>query len=300
MLTSSATFDVPFASDITDDLNEGNSGVTIVSNTVNDDIEVIISATVDTSDATGTSNVAEEVSILTQDHGLTDYIVEEKFVTAAPTLIPSISPFTSIPSGAPSFVGLIVSLDISRAATASVDDLEINDFQDLIARTYGVDAAELTTTTEYITTGSISITLEDSTSSEEALDALTDSLASTFGINENDIELEIDLESGEEKLIRTKEVSQLSRLIGKSVAVKTKDGWITGIQVKQRMGSSQLLRSNGVGMDIQLTDEDVRPGYVLNLQESQHHSEADVVESQETNRLYYVAICFLRFYHICF
>ena len=111
--------------------------------------------------------------------------------------MPSTSPFTSIPSSAPSFVGLIVSVDISRPATATLDDSEINELQDVIASAYGVEADDLTTTTEYVTTGAISVTIPDSVSTEEALDALTESLTSTLGINEDKIDLEIDPVSGE-------------------------------------------------------------------------------------------------------
>ena len=111
--------------------------------------------------------------------------------------MPSTSPFTSIPSSAPSFVGLIVSVDISRPATAAIDDSEINEVQDVIASAYGVEADDLTTTTEYVTTGAISVTIPDSVSTEDALDALTESLASTLGINEDAIQLDIDPVSGE-------------------------------------------------------------------------------------------------------
>ena len=84
--------------------------------------------------------------------------------------MPSTSPLTSIPSSAPSFVGLIVSVDISRPATAALDDSEINELQDVIASAYGVEADDLTTTTEYVTTGAISVTIPDSVSTQEALE----------------------------------------------------------------------------------------------------------------------------------
>ena len=111
--------------------------------------------------------------------------------------MPSTSPFTSIPSSTPSFVGLIVSVDVSRPATTALDASEIIELQDVIANAYGVRADDLTTTIEYVTIGTMSVTISDSASPEEALDALTESLASTLGINEDDIQLEIDPVTGE-------------------------------------------------------------------------------------------------------
>lgn len=65
-----------FAADITSDLNEGDSGIVVESSTSNDDIEMIISAIVDISDATGTTNPVEEVDTMAQEYGLTDSTVE--------------------------------------------------------------------------------------------------------------------------------------------------------------------------------------------------------------------------------
>ena len=71
--------DPNFATDITHDLHEGDSGVIVESVASHDEIEVIISTTVDTSDATGTTDPVEEVASLTQEYGLTDSIVEGIF-----------------------------------------------------------------------------------------------------------------------------------------------------------------------------------------------------------------------------
>ena len=111
--------------------------------------------------------------------------------------MPSTSPSTSAPSSAPSFVGLVVSVDISRPATAALDESEINELLDVIANAYDVGSNDLPTTIEYITTGTMAIIIPDSSSTEEALNALTESLASTLGIDEDAIQLEIDPVSGE-------------------------------------------------------------------------------------------------------
>ena len=69
-----------FVDQVTADLNEGDSGVVVESSTSNNDIEVILSVTVDTSEATGTADPVEEVSTLTQEYGLTNSIVEGIFI----------------------------------------------------------------------------------------------------------------------------------------------------------------------------------------------------------------------------
>ena len=111
--------------------------------------------------------------------------------------MPSTSPITSAPSSAPSFVGMVVSIDVSKPTISALDDVEIIELQEIIANAYGVEADDLSTTTQYTTTGTIAVTIAHSTSTEEALNALTESLASTLGINEDDIKLEIDPVSGD-------------------------------------------------------------------------------------------------------
>ena len=75
----SVTSEDDFASQVTEDLNEGESGIIVDSSVSNDDIEVVISATVDTTDATGTVEPVGEISTLTEDYGLAESTVEGNF-----------------------------------------------------------------------------------------------------------------------------------------------------------------------------------------------------------------------------
>ena len=70
------TSQVDFASQITDDLNENGSPVTVESSTPNEDIDVVVSATVDTTDATGTSDPVISIENLTIELWLTDSFAE--------------------------------------------------------------------------------------------------------------------------------------------------------------------------------------------------------------------------------
>ena len=56
---------------------------------------------------------------------------------------------------------------------------------------------DLTTVIEYTTSGMIEVAIPDTTSTEEALDVLSASLASLLGVSEDEIELDFDAESGE-------------------------------------------------------------------------------------------------------
>ena len=61
-----------FASQVTDDLVESGSTVTVESSTSNEDIEVVVSATVDTTDATGIVDPESAVANMSDTYGFTD------------------------------------------------------------------------------------------------------------------------------------------------------------------------------------------------------------------------------------
>ena len=65
-----------FASDITTELGDNDSVITVESSTLIDEVEVVVSATVDTTDATGTVEPESAVSDLAQDYDLTESIVQ--------------------------------------------------------------------------------------------------------------------------------------------------------------------------------------------------------------------------------
>ena len=70
-----------FVATLESDLAEGDSGVTISAVTVSNTVESVISATVDTTDATGdVENAATAIQTLTETYGLTESSAESKFV----------------------------------------------------------------------------------------------------------------------------------------------------------------------------------------------------------------------------
>ena len=119
------------------------------------------------------------------------------FITSSPSVSPSISPVTGLPTEAPSFLGLVVSVEISKSTTSALDEDEIRELQNIVAQAYGVSPDDIVSVTEYVTTGTISVEIPDSLTEDEALAALTAAMSTALGVSEESIELSIDAETGE-------------------------------------------------------------------------------------------------------
>ena len=119
------------------------------------------------------------------------------FITSSPTLLPSKSPVASTPTSSPSFIGLVVSVDISTTTTQSIDTVEIRELESLVAQSYGVDMTEVSSLTEYTTSGTLIVAIPDNVSHIEAIEDLTAALSGSFGVSEDDISLTLDADTGE-------------------------------------------------------------------------------------------------------
>ena len=102
-----------------------------------------------------------------------------------------------MPTTAPSFVGLVVSVDITTTATGNLDDSEVDELESIVAQAYGVDPDDVTSVTEYVTRVTMTVSIPDSVSEDDALAALTSEMASTLGVSEDSITLSLDSETGE-------------------------------------------------------------------------------------------------------
>lgn len=71
--------DPAFARNIAMELNENDFDIAVVSLTSNNDVEVVISITVDTTDATGTIDTESGISVLAETYGLTETSIDGKF-----------------------------------------------------------------------------------------------------------------------------------------------------------------------------------------------------------------------------
>ena len=107
------------------------------------------------------------------------------------------SPLSSSPTAAPSFLGLVVSVGITTPATGPLDDTEVEYLENLVAEAYGVNSGDLTTVTEYVTTGTLDVTIPDDVSEDEAIAELTTALSEALDVSEDSITVEIDPTTGE-------------------------------------------------------------------------------------------------------
>ena len=103
------------------------------------------------------------------------------------------SPITSAPTTAPSFIGLVVSVGITTTATGPLDTSEVEYLENLVADSYGVDSDDLTIVTEYVTSGTLDVTIPDNVSTEDAIADLTKAMSQALGISEDSVTIEVDL-----------------------------------------------------------------------------------------------------------
>ena len=94
-------------------------------------------------------------------------------------------PITAIPTTKPLLTGLVLSIDISTAASSPLDDSEVNELLDTVAQGYGLDQEDLDSVIQYVTSGTIVANIPITMSEDEALEIWTTSIADILGIGEN-------------------------------------------------------------------------------------------------------------------
>ena len=114
-----------------------------------------------------------------------------------PSATPSDAPITKIPTRAPTFSGWISTIRASTTATSNFDQNAIDNYASDIADYYGVDASDVAVSTNYESSGTLSLTIPDDVSQSELTDAVTASLADSLGIHPQNVEVTVDMETGE-------------------------------------------------------------------------------------------------------
>lgn len=107
------------------------------------------------------------------------------------------TPITAIPSSAPSFIGLIVSIEISTTTSEFLSNAEVQELLDIVAQGYGVDSNELTSITEYVTSGTMVVDIPDTMSEDEAISLLIASISENLSVDEDLITISLDSENGD-------------------------------------------------------------------------------------------------------
>ena len=165
-------------------------------------IEVEVAITIDATDAEKKDNADDVLINLANDLDLVATI-EEYFLTAAPTKLPSSVPTTSIPSATPTLTGTVLIISLSSSVDEELTQSEIDRLKDIVIDSYGLDLEDpMTTTVDYSTTGTMTIEGLPSASelSPEELETLEDTMENTLsellGVPTENIELIIDPETG--------------------------------------------------------------------------------------------------------
>ena len=123
------------------------------------------------------------------------------FRTSAPTLMPSTVPsdvpVTKMPTATPTISGWVSTVHASTIATSDIDQNTIDNYAFDIADNYGVDTSDVAVSTNYETSGTLSLTIPDDVSQSELTDAVTASLADSLGVHPQNVEVTVDMETGD-------------------------------------------------------------------------------------------------------
>jgi len=123
------------------------------------------------------------------------------FLTSAPTFLPSVTPSvgptTMLPSTVPSLTGWVATVRASTTVTTPIDSTEIEHYASNVAQYYGVDISDVTVSTAYETTGSLTLMIPDDVNENELVDAITDSISESLDLHPQDVNVIVNMETGE-------------------------------------------------------------------------------------------------------
>eukprot|EP00493_Phyllostaurus_siculus_P022269 UN22601 len=106
-------------------------------------------------------------------------------------MLPSNLPSSSIPSAMPTITGDVASISMSGVITSEISTDEITS---QIVEIYGVDANDVETSVDYITSGTLNVSIPEGTPEADALTALTESISDVLGVHPSDVVVTVDKE----------------------------------------------------------------------------------------------------------
>ena len=186
-----------FVSALEELLSSADEGIVLSGVSPSPSVEVVMTGTVDTTDSPVESDPVDEIATLTEQFGLTESTVESFFVTAAPTLVPSVSPITSIPTAIPSVTGIVVSVEVTRVTEAALSEEEVAELVAAVSQSYGADVEDVSAVVEYVTTGTLQVDVGDGVSEAKVSETVTQLLAEALGVPPEDISVTVDAATGE-------------------------------------------------------------------------------------------------------
>ena len=101
--------------------------------------------------------------------------------------MPSISPITAIPSSHPTITGSIASVSISGSITEELSKADVDSITSELATIYGVPTSEVEIGVDYVTSGTLDVTIPSGVSDEEAVQGLEESISDVLGVHASDV-----------------------------------------------------------------------------------------------------------------
>jgi hypothetical protein len=172
------------------------SHATISSFEVNGDITTELLIAVDADRGTGLlSSVVPELESQYVALGW-DTDCEYALITPGPSVQPTTSPFTTIPSPAPVMNGLVVDIVGIKTVTQSIDNSERDQIMLSVETNFEVDASDYDLIISYQAVGRLDVTSPSGTTAE-VVDEIKIALASALGLHSNSISLDYDPNMGQ-------------------------------------------------------------------------------------------------------
>lgn len=124
-----------------------------------------------------------------------------QFITPAPsrtpTVKPTTAPVTSMPSATPSISGWVVTISAKASVSTPIRSDDIEAYASNLAELYGVDESDIKVAMLYETTGSIELIIPEAISEIDLTDAITTSIAESLGVHAADVDVIVDMETGD-------------------------------------------------------------------------------------------------------
>ena len=91
----------------------------------------------------------------------------------------------------------ITTATTTAITTSEIDPAVIDNYANDLAEFYGVNSDDVTIATKYEATGTMQVTIPDDASEEEIANAITSSIAETLGVHHDEVEVIVNMETGE-------------------------------------------------------------------------------------------------------
>ena len=191
-------------------VDSGYESDSLVTNDVytdgSDEIEVEIIITVDGTDSPLTEEDAANLTVALVDivddyveQNVTVDVIDNLYITSTPTFSPSTSPVTGIPTQTPTITGTVVVVEIVvEEVTGDLTEEEMENLESVVKDSYGIDDDEyVAVDVEYVSSGTITMSnIPDDMTEDEIVDHMTEVLAQQTGVDESDIVVVVDLDTG--------------------------------------------------------------------------------------------------------